>query len=395
MLVIAVLSTAGAPPCLADDWRFDDWYQNPLLFVHPLINYNYNPLWTQEWERLLVTSNGVRGTTGSATTNELLTHLEVNLTQPIGQGFRFLYQMNWFDGVHLDDTRFENLVGLEKSVVHQSGLQLMVNPESAKEEIDAVVGVLLANADRENYLRLWLRMDDFLYEEKNDRSGRSLQESVGPQWALRLASGRWQLFSRGHYSTPSKRTFDAPEASPDISAEERNDGNSLVRLRYRTGNWAFLEAEVGHHYFEEGVAFRDSTRNYQYQNRIARGKLLYYFPMGSNFRGRAELHYLSQRATAQGTRDYDYDRDEVPWAASLEWLIDRSIVEVSYLATSIEWHYETRDATPRDDYTGYESKLKLAWTYLFSPQARMLFSLSHQPEIERFGGFNVQVQVLF
>ena len=45
--------------------------------------------------------------------------------------------------------------------------------------------------------------------------------------------------------------------------------------------------------------------------------------------------------------------------------------------------------------SGATDKLKLAWTFLFSEHARALVGLSHEPELNRFGGGNVQLQAIF
>ena len=49
--------------------------------------------------------NMLRTTVGSVATDDLATMLQVNVCEPLGERFRFLYRMNWLDGRHIDRDR--------------------------------------------------------------------------------------------------------------------------------------------------------------------------------------------------------------------------------------------------------------------------------------------------
>jgi hypothetical protein len=68
---------------------------------------------------------------------------------------------------------------------------------------------------------------------------------------------------------------------------------------------------------------------------------------------------------------------------------------VGYLATPYEWDYVSRDGTAPYNAASSVDKLTLAWTFVFSENARALLSLSHEPEVNRFGGGNLQLQAAF
>jgi len=57
----------------------------------------------------------------------------------------------------------------------------------------------------------------------------------------------------------------------------------------------------------------------------------------------------------------------------------------------------TWEGAPSPPYSedGYRQKVELSWLIEASERARLQFSLSHEPDPQRFGGANVQVQVGF
>jgi hypothetical protein len=395
-LVLSVAVLVGAPAGAADDWPYDDRYASSLLYLHETLDYAFHPLWVRQWERSLARANGVRGTSGSLTTDDLVTVLQVDVAQPAGRGFRVLYVADRFEAPHRDVHEREQFVGLEAPVLGAFGVQLLADPTTDKEELDVLAGVLVADSARESWLRLWLRLDDPVWGRKNDRGGRSVREAVGPQWTARLARGAWEVFSAGRSSRASERVFDDPILSPDVAAEERRRGESQTRLRWTARREAWVEAEVAHWTYEERIGARDPSGSYSYENRILSGRLAAGSPESALLGGRAELHHVRQDASAGGAHDYTYERRELPWAVHLEWRPTPSHVwDLGYLRSRYAWDYAPRDGTAPFDADGSVDKLKLSWTFLFSQEARMLLGLSHEPEPNRFGGGNLQLQAIF
>ena len=388
--IVALLAPVGAG---ADDWPYDDQYDSALLFLHATLDYAFHPVWVRQWERDLVKGNGVRVTAGSVTTDDLLTMLQVDISQPVGHGFRVMYVANRNESVHRDVDDREQFVGFEVSVFGESGLQMLADPAGNKEELDVLLGGLLADEARERYLRLWLRLDDPVWGRKNDLGGSSVQEAIGPQWSARLARGRWQLFSDGRYSRPSERTFDDPEKSPVVAREKRRRGQSEHRVRWVASEGTYAEAELTHYEYEQTVSLFEQQKQ---EILMLRSGVVGGFPVRGDFRGRAEVHHVRQDAKARGAHDYDFERRDVPWAVHLEWLPTPSQVwDVGYLATPYEWDYVSRDGTAPYNAASSVDKLTLAWTFVFSENARALLSLSHEPEVNRFGGGNLQLQAAF
>jgi hypothetical protein len=395
-LVGALWAGLASSPVRADDWPFDDQYESTLLFLHAYLDYAFHPLWEREWERGLVAGNGLRGTAGSVSTDDLLTLVQVDVSQPIGHGFRILYVVDRNDGLHVDLGDNDQFIGLEKSVFGESGFQLLGDPASKKENLDVLLGVVVADGSRENYLRLWLRLDDPLWGRKNDRGGRSERDALGPQWTLRFARERWQLLSEGRYSRAYERVFEDESASPEIASKRRGRSESETKLRYLASPRGFVEASLAHYRYEEALDFRDPVASYAYQNRILRGRLVGGFPLGSSFQGRAELYHVRQNAKATGSHEYEYERRDYPWAVHLEWLPNPSHVgDLGYLVSHYDWDYRPTDGTTPFDNRGSVDKITASWTFILSENARAMISLSHEPEPQRFGGGNLQLQALF
>lgn len=378
----------------ADAWPFPAEMRSPLAFVHPLVNYAVHPGWQRDWERRLHRANGVTTTVGSVSTEDLFTDLTVNVTEPLGERFRFLYRMVWREGLHLDVARQEHWLGLEMGLYRGLAVQLQVHPTSDKSEFDLLAGLLLTDATRERYLRVGLRLDDFMFERKNKVGGTSQAEPAGIQWELRHQVERWELFSSGLYGSGSRRTFPDGELSPAIAATERRATGSTVRLRRLLDAPDFLAVEATHYRFRAAERRRDATAGYDYANEFVHLRALGVLGIGDAWALRPEFHWLRQRTSAAGRRAFTHEREDVFPAVFVEHRTSgASTWELGYMAVHHAWEYDAGGRT--DDRSGSTDKVKLGWTYAFRPDARIQLSLSHEVDLERFGGGNVQYQMHF
>ena len=83
---LVILSMLLASPALAQD--LPGGGPGPLLYLHPLVNYGFDPEWTRAWERSLQSANSLRVNVGSVSTDDFLTDVELHLTEPISSRFR-------------------------------------------------------------------------------------------------------------------------------------------------------------------------------------------------------------------------------------------------------------------------------------------------------------------
>ena len=389
-LLLLSIPTFGA----TGDWPFPEELRSRLVFVHPLVNYAINPVWQRDWERHLVSSNGVQTTVGSVATEDLYTDLTLNITEPLGGRFRFLYRMVWREGLHIDISRQEHWPGFEMGLFGRVAVHLQVHPTPDKEEFDLMTGLLLTDESRERYLRVSLRLDDFMYEPKNDMGGASQEEPVAIQWELRHQIGRWELFSTGRYGSGSRRTYPDSALSPVLAGSFRRDGASTVRLRYLVNEADFLGVETSHYSFEADEQRRDGVTGFAYGNEFVHLRGLGVVGIGGSWGLRPEINWLRQWASSTGRREFDHRREDFFPALFVELHAPgKSTWELGYMATHHQWEYTAGDWVDNRD--AYTDKIKFGWTYAFLPAARLQISLSHEVDLDRFGGGNVQFQMNF
>jgi hypothetical protein len=392
LLLLMVFSFV--PAWADDDWPFPDEFRSRLVFVHPLVNYAVNPAWQRQWERHLVNGNGVQTTVGSVATEDLYTDLTVNITEPLGGRFRFLYRLIWRDGLHLDLSRQEHWLGFEMGLFGRVAAHLQVHPTPDKEELDLLAGLLLTDSSRERYLKLSLRFDDFLYERKNDLGGISHEEPVSLQWEGRYQTGKWELFSSGRYGSGWRRAYPDSSLSPVVAATHQKDGNGTVRLRYLWWEDEFTGIEVSHYQFEASELRRDLANDLEYANELVHLRGLGVFGIGGSWGMRPEIHWLRQWSSAGGRREFTHRREDFFPALFVELHAPgKSTWELGYMGAHHSWDYSV--GAWSDNREGYTDKIKFGWTYAFLPTARVQFSLSHELDLDRFGGGNVQFQTVF
>ena len=390
LLILLASLPAGTTP----DWPHATEFRSRLAWVHPLVNYAIHPAWQRDWERHLLDGGGLQTTVGSVSTDDLCTILTVNLDQPLSGRFRFLYRGTWREGLHLDEDMREHWLGFEMAVVGPIGLHLQTHPTADKEEMDLRVGLVLTDDSRQRYLRLSLRLDDFIYEHKNGLGGRSESEAVGLQWEGRYAGDRWEIFSTGYYGSPSRRTYPDPGESPVLAASFRDRGASTTTVRYLQENGDFLAVGVDHGDFAAAESWRDPTDSYDYRNESVHLRIQYLMRTQRTFGLRPELHWLRQRAHSEGYWYFDHRRDDFFPALFCELRAPgRSTWELGYLASHYRWDFTSAVGPEHvDDFT---DKVKLGWSYAFAPRALLQLSVSHEIDLDRFGGGNVQFQILF
>jgi len=393
-LFSALLCLSAPTHGATDDWPFPDELRSRLVFVHPMVNYAINPVWQRDWERHLVSSSGVQATVGSVATKDLYTDLTLNITEPLGGRFRFLYRMVWNEGLHLDISRQEHWPGFEMALFGGLAAHLQVHPTPDKEDFDLLTGLLLTDESRERYLRVSLRLDDFMYDQKNDLGGTSQEEPVGVQWELRHQIGRWELFSTGRYGSGSQRAYPDSVLSPAVAGSFRRDGAATCRLRHVWSDLDFAGLEVSHYRFEAAEQLRNGTADFEYANEFVHLRGLGVVGIGRSWGLRPEIHWLRQWASAEGRREFTHMREDFFPAVFVELHAPgKSTWELGYMGTHHQWEYSAADWVDNRD--AYTDKIKLGWTYAFLPTARVQFSVSHEVDLDRFGGGNVQFQMNF
>jgi hypothetical protein len=369
----------------------------PLLFLHALVNYNEDPLWTRAWEQHLQTNNSLRVNVGSVTADDFLTDVELHITEPIDGRFRALYDMRWWDANHVNTPGQEHFLGFELDVTSSAGLQLQVHPVAQKEDLDLRTGVLLHTPDREQYVRALVRWDDVLFTRKNDRGGQSDAVATRFEWAARGRRAWMEAFSRGDYGSEGRQSFPDSAQSPVVQTQGKQRGYSETRLRLLRSETRFGEVALLHHRLflqrnTRGAA--GSITPATYRNDVVDVAVRGFWSLDQYWAARAELHRVQQHAEQTGIDSYDYERTDWMPAVFVQWrFLPSHQLELGYLAADYTWTGSPDVASFAE--SGRVHKLELGWLIDFSKAARMQVSLSHEPDPQRFGGGNIQVQMSF
>lgn len=387
----------GASPCRAlDAWPYDNGDEDPLFHLHRLVNYRPDPAWERAQERARFARSTVVLSSGSVGTDDLLTAMTLHVTEPVGAGFRFLADLEWLDDPSRENPGPDPYLGLERSVVGAWSLQFTVHPPSAKEELDLFVGSLWTRDERHEYIQLGLRFLDLLYGNKNGAQGTAVQDAVGFAWALRLKYDRIELAGEGEYRTPLERTFGDSASSPEVAREFEQRGASSSRLRYLWSERSLVEFELLHREFHREVDDRDPAGSTRIEEEVLVPSLRSLVALGERWTGRFELHRLRRGKTADRGAHEQYDRSEWMPAAFATWRAsDRQSWELGYMLTSYEWSETVTPAPAASTREGTTDKLSLAWIYAPSPAMSLKLLLSHEPDLAKFGGGNVQLRGTF
>ena len=146
--------------------------------------------------------------------------------------------------------------------------------------------------------------------------------------------------------------------------------------------------------FDAAEQRRDGASDFEYRNEFFHLRCLGVLRIGGPWGLQPEFHWLRQWATAQGRHAFDHRREDFFPALFVKLRAPgNSTWNLGYLASHHQWDHAV--GTWHDDQAGYTDKIKLSWTYAFRPAARVRFALSHELDLDRFGGGNVQFQMNF
>lgn len=400
--LIFCMSLAGE--ILAWDFRFrqenhaleyEDPYQDRFLYLHMYINYSYNIFWQNDWEEKYFSRNGFRLSVGSVTTDELMVDGQLAINEDLGSGWRFRGEGTMLATRHLNAREESAFMGFERNLYKNLSIFLLANPSFDKEETDASLGFLLTDNQREQYIRIALIPEDFVYQEKNDQGGISLKNPYALEWFLRFGKDRWRFYSEGRYSTGFEREFPDKEASPELGFHQQQINAFRVKVYYLPAASAIIGASLYHYYFEETKRFTAAEQNYFYTNEIYDAALEAIIPFKTQNRFRLLSHYVFQKAASAGFNAHDFERDDWLLGFFYERIFSRHIVDAGYMFTSFGWDYKALAGQGNYSRNGYVDKVKLGWTYSFKKIAQINISISHQLNIGGFGGANLQYIMFF
>ena len=85
----AVLFANVAAAQLPDqNWEFEDAYRDQMLYLHALVNYSYDLQWQMDWEKRQFAGNALRVNTGSVSSDNLLTDIQLRINERLNDAWR-------------------------------------------------------------------------------------------------------------------------------------------------------------------------------------------------------------------------------------------------------------------------------------------------------------------
>lgn len=393
--LLLITSSAGAQ-LPEENWEFEDGYQTQMLYLHAFVNYAYDLEWQYEWERRQFVGNALRINTGSVASDDLLTDIDINISEPLNDKWRFMGRFSR-DGFRWQKHRKEQLLlGLERSIFDSSALYLTVNPEYNKEAIDIAAGYTFYKDNREQYIRIGVLAQDFDWDTKVEGGGKQEQDPLAIEWAIRLGlADNWWLYSDGKVGKGFERSFPDATASPDVSRHDRYENTAQLRVTRAEQDGKAWSAWISWYDFNELKEFRTPGFDYDYSSTVTTAAVEHTRMIGERHRLRLLAHFVDQQAESVGFNAHDYERQDILAGVFYEYLWPKSGVTLAYAAGQPDIIFTAPDPADNFRLDDYRDKVILGWRYTFSEDAQIRVSISHEIAEEGFGGGAIQYQMFF
>ena len=397
VLFLLFACSASATAQLPDtDWEFEQPYRDQMLYLHALVNYSYDLQWQFDWERRQFADNALRVNTGSVTSDKLLTDIDLNINEALNDKWRFQGSFRR-DGLRQRPNRKEQLLlGFERSILDSSAIYVTINPEFNKEFIDVAAGYTLYRDERQQYVRVGVLLEDMNYDTKNDLGGKTEQDPIALQWAVRLGlANDWFLYSEGEVGGGFERVFPDAIASPEVSRHDRRANKAQLRVSQAGAGGSAWSAWVEWYDFDEVRQFRQPGFDYDYENTQLDFAVEHARVLRDRHRLRLLLHYVELKAESRGFNEHDYDRKDIVGGAFYEYLWPNSGATFAYAFGQPDIAYRAPDLSENYDLDDYRDKIIVSWRYNFSENAQIDLSVSHEVSARGFGGGAVRFQMFF
>jgi hypothetical protein len=374
---------------------YEEPYHDHILYLHPLINYVPSLDWHYDWHKNLYKKNGFYISTGSVTTDDLLIDGRLVINQELGKGWWFRGSGMRYESRHLYNFNHTLFMGFDKQIYRKAYLFLQVNPYFDKEYTDVITGLAIYSNDSEQYIRLGLLLEDFIYDDKNAFNAISDQTPLAFRWFLRYSWGDLTLYSDGKFSRGFERRYPDRRESPQITSHAQQTDYSVSKVYYRWHETNYFLIAYSTYYFDEQQTYVDSLFNYIYGNDLDDVGFEGYIGFMKKNYFHFLVHYLWQKAKSSEYRAHCFSRNDFLWGMFYERSIKRSRLDFGYMMSLFDFVYNGLAGQGGYARQGYVDKLKLGWTYLFPQGARLQLSLSHELSSGEFGGANLQYLMFF
>jgi hypothetical protein len=378
-----------------NEWNYDDNYKKKMIFLHAFVNYELDPSWEIEWERNLYKANGLRTSFGSVTVKDLNSEIDIKLNYQLGKNWFFRASILRRQTQYGNQDEEHNYMGFETRLYKNLSIFSLCNATYDKEDIDLLLGFSIMNKSSEQFCRLALTYDDFLYDEKNPSGGQVSGEPLGVDWAVRAKWKAVTFFSKGKYMNPLKIELNDAELSPERYFLKKQTNDLTAKLYCFLKERNFIEFKLFHYHYLKQELFYQSEFSYYYLNEIYDLACKYNHPLNDKFLIKPVLHYILQNSKANGLRSYNFSRKEIIPMVLLEYERERTIWEVGLMRSAYDLELDDINDTLNYTRTNSTTKFMIRWTHKFNRNSKLQFSLSHVPDIEGYGGGNLNFMLFF
>ena len=391
LIFFLALKITAAP----DEWLFERSYKDSRLFLHAFINYSFDLDEDYEWEKYRLSRNGTRFAAGSVSTNDLLINGQLMVNQDLGNGWYFLNRLHYHATRHYHTEEKTVLLGLEKTIYKHYSTFILIQPSFDKEYTDIRFGVSSTDQNREKYMRIALVLDDPLYDHKTKLGSETTQYPVGIHWLFRVEKNNWCIFSEGKWTTGHKRRYIKPELSPVIRFHQQQINHMTIKLYYRFQNGSLLQFSAEHYDFLESHRYYQAENNYRFSDQLTHGAVKYLMRIHPNSHLILQAHGVWMNAESCGYRAHDFSRLDMMPAAFYKFFTGKNTLIFGYFHSQFEWEYLSRAGIRNYNKQGLTEKLLIGWSWQFNKQANIQISLSHETELNNFGGGSIRYRIFF
>jgi hypothetical protein len=379
-----------------DFFPYEENYTHDGIFVHEFISYAFHPTWQFEWERLFFQKSGLRMSSGSLRTDELLVHGELTVNENLSKGWWFSSRGIWYSNLHRNQRDLNIYLGLEREINKSVSLFVLCFPRFTKEDLGVQLGISWFGKQRQHYLNLALVLPEMVWDEKNDLGGESKKKPLGIQWYARYSLGKFTAFSEGYYSPGFERDFTDPEKSPLETTHSQRINQAQFKIYYQPKPASMLQFHFYTYLFKEAKSFYEDQNDFDYKNLTSNISLHYIFRFKDKHRLQLLSHYVIKDARSFGFREHEFERRDLLAGIFYEYFWSKNTVELGYMLSVYDWTYDSADnALDADLQNKYYDKVYLGYTYSFDDRSTLRISISHQPAIKGFGGGSIQYMMFF
>ncbi|MGM0508284.1 MAG: hypothetical protein ACQERZ_03870 [Fusobacteriota bacterium] len=371
----------------ASDWKYDNTEGDPRLYIHEVVNYNFNMNWDEVFQRKNYTNNLVRFSYGSISSKDLLDYEQLIINQNLDSKTWFRLYIDKYQGRYHEIGKDRRYVELHRKVGENIFISAFSDPDYKKHTVDIGCGILFINRDKSNYIHLNYIDEDFPYDKRNKIGGKTLKNPRGLMWTLSFEKDNKYIFSEGKFTKKFIREYSDIEKSPELKYHSQTNNFGTV-----AGGISLNKLDL---YFKFDIynifdqkRFYNENRNYKYDKDIYIFRSNQIYPIGNELNLKVEMDYVYKKGNAKGYMNYNLIRTEKILGAFINKRIQKNILELGYFGSFIN-----KEKNNFKEYS-YIDKAILKWEYDFGP-SRLQVSISHVLQLQGFGGGNIQYFLSF